>query len=203
MHLLHSMSTVYYMIIYENKADLLARKILVHVARDGVYELASFSKLAKSIKIGRSLLYFYYKNEREIIQSLHDLFIYELDYHHHYIKQRQFDLDQCLTHLVDMKDLYFFIIACVKAQDRRKDLQPFVEYTLKTLNTYVFEQFIQKYSLHNLSAQRREYMYDCLRSLWLERSGVHEDWCYEKVQQLSVDMDQFLHGLREDLASET
>ena len=199
MHLLHDILIVYSMIIYENKADLLARKILVHIARAGVYDLGSFSKLSKSIQIGRSLLYFYYKNESEIVKSVYDLFIYELDYHYHYIKQHQFNFDQCLTYLVDMKDLYFFIVVCTKVQDQRKEYQPFIEYTRKTINRYIFEQFTQKYNLENLSEQKLEYLYKCLRSYWFDCSGRYENWDYDKVLALRSELDQFVHGLKNDL----
>jgi len=188
------------MIIYENKTDLITRKILVHIARKGIYDLASFSKLAKSINIGRSLLYFYYKNENEIIDSAYKIFIYELDYHHAYVKQRQFNFNEYLDYLVDMKDLYFFLIECVKIRDSRKEFNAFVKYAFNTIDRYAFEEFTKKYELGYVETSRLEYMYHSLRSYWFENSGIHDDWCYEKVHQLRDDLDHFMIGLRNDLA---
>lgn len=191
------------MIIYETKSELITRKILVHIAQHGLVDLASFSKLSKSIKIGRSLLYFYYKQESDIIEALYEVFIKEIGYHYEYLKERQFDFDEYLNYLVDMKDPYFMMMECIKVQDQRPEFRPFGDYAFNTIDRYAQHAFIKKYQLESLPQDRSDYMYNSLRCYWFECSGSYEDWSYSKVNELRKKLDEYIDGLKLDFSAKT
>ena len=187
------------MINYHDKTDLLTKKILVHVAKSGFGDLSSFSRLAKAINIGRSLLYFYYKKEEDIVDGLFEIFIKEVDHHYQIIVQKQLNFDQYLDYLVDIRDLYFFTIECVKAVPNRLELKRFLEYGGKKIDLYSLNQFIKKYELEFLEQSQIDYMYAALRSRWFERSGPFESWSLEKVNFLRNEMDLFIIGLKDEM----
>ena len=189
------------MIIYETKSELIARKILVHIAQYGISDLASFSKLSKSIEVGRSLLYFYFKSEVEIIDTLYQVFVKEVDYHFEYIKERQFNFDEYLNYLVDMKVPYFMVVECMKVYQQRDEFKAFVDYVAKGIDHYSQQMFIKKYQLEHMSQERLDYMYNSLRSYWFERSGHFKEWNYAKVSQLRDDLDEYILGLKDDFSS--
>ncbi|MAD61371.1 MAG: hypothetical protein CMH49_07665 [Myxococcales bacterium] len=189
------------MIIYETKSELLTRKILVHVAQHGLSDLTSFSKLSKSIKVGRSLLYFYFKHETDIIDALYEVFTKEITYHYNYLNERQFNFDEYLNYLVDMKDSYFMMLECIKVQDQRQEFRPFGDYAFNTIDRYAQKVFIQKYQLDALPQERLDYMYNSLRCYWFKCSGAYEDWSYNKVSELREELDEFIEGLKSDFAT--
>lgn len=191
------------MIIYETKSELITRKILVHIAQHGLVDLASFSKLSKSIRIGRSLLYFYYKHETDIIDALYEVFTKEIGYHYEYLKERQFDFDEYLNYLVDMKDPYFMMMECIKVQDQRPEFRPFGDYAFNTIDRYAQQVFIKKYQLESLPQERLDYMYNSLRCYWFECSGAYEDWSYSKVSELRKKLDEYIDGLKLDFSTKT
>ena len=180
------------MIIYEEKSDLLVKKILVHIAQNGFSSLSNFSHLAKAIGKGRSLLYFYFKNEDDILDGLYKIYSDEIDHHFDHVKQNNFSFIDYVLYLVDIKDLYFFTINCAKIVDHKPELTRFIEHGLNTLDNYCFQQFIPHYKLERHPPSNVSFLFGCFRSLWWEKSGPYESWTYEKVERMVEDIDIFI-----------
>ena len=191
------------MITYHNKTDVLTKKILVHVAQNGFSDLNSFSRLAKATGTGRSLLYFYYKKEEDIIDGLFELFTREIDYHSRQIIDQNLNFDQYLEYLYVMREPYFFSIECVKAVSNRTELWRFINYIYQHIDMYAMKQFIKKYDLSFLEQSQTDYMYSSLRSRWFERSGPYDSWTIEKIIYLRTEMDQFILSLKEEMKTKS
>ena len=182
----------YQMITYEDKADLLAQKIMAHIAREGLSKLSNFSHLAKAIGKGRSLLYFYFKNEDEILDALYKQYVFEINYHFDHVRSQKFGFIDYVHYLVEIKDLYFFTINCAKIVEHRPELTRFIEHGLSTLDAYCFEQFVAHYHLDQHPPSNVSFVFSCFRSLWWERSGPYESWTNEKVSTMVDDIDVFI-----------
>ena len=180
------------MISYEEKSDLLAKKILVHIAQEGFSKLNHFSHLAKAVGKGRSLLYFYFKSEDEILDALYKIYVDEINFHFDYIKRQRFSFIEYVSYLVDIKDLYFFTINCAKIVEHKPELMRFINHGLSTLDNYCFQQFVIHYQLDRHPPTNITFVFSCFRSLWWERSGPYESWTHKKVINMVEDIDAFI-----------
>ena len=180
------------MIAYEEKSELLAQKIMQKIAQEGLSNLRTFSQIAKAIDKSRSLLYFYFKNEDEILEALYKNYFHEINFHYDHVQRHHFGFIEYVHYLVDIKDLYFFTINCAKVAEHRPELTRFVEHGLSTLDAYCFEQFAVHYHLDKHPPSNVEFVFSCFRSLWWEKSGPYESWTHEKVDAMVEDIDIFI-----------
>ena len=86
--------------------------------------------------------------------------------------------------LVDIKDLYFFTIACNAYKEIEPIFQQCVEHGLSTLDHYSYKAFIDYFQLEKIAEKDVEFMYASFRSFWWENSYPYESFDHVKVDEL-------------------
>jgi len=186
------------MIEYVERRDQIARLILTHVAQNGFVSLDRFSHLAREIKVGRSLLYFYFKGTSEVIEAIGELFERELAAHLLEIRARALNFKDYLEYLGGMKELAFFALECRKELSRRPELERYLELVHTTIDRYSYEQFLRYYELDQREDMRHaQFMYSCFRSRWWESLASFESWDQASRERFFTDLDGLMSSLKE------
>ena len=176
---------------YVDKRALLVTQILKHIAQEGFSSVYHFSRLAKEIKVGRSLLYFYFKNTDEILEEVGSLFKSLLTEHHRFILDRQLDFKQYVHSLLNIRELVFFINECQKEQQRIPSVQAHIELVMKTLDDYSFQRFKEYYQIDEQSLDV-EFLYACCRSQWWESIGTYASWNEASIDTFLRSLDKLM-----------
>jgi len=180
---------------HRKKREHLLARLYQYFAEFGFKQVDNVSHLTKSIDIGRSLFYFYFKDVNDLLDQLS---VYHKE---RILEQRELVLTQSLTHLqyleklVEHKDLYFFAIRCKQYRRDHPTINEMYLFVLDTVDVENFKLFVKHYQLEGFSSSSMKTLYDSFRSLWYDSSDYYT-WSPESATELSRRVHEMMLLLR-------
>ena len=175
-----------------DKRERLTERILEHIAAHGFASVHHFSRLAKEIRVGRSLLYFYYKSTEEVLTEVGEMFRFLLVTHYRYVVEQELAFKEYMYSLLKIRSLVFFTFECQKECQRIPTLQTHLDLVMETLDSYSFQRFKEHYQVEDQDPEQISFLYSCCRSQWWESLGSYETWSEESVDLFLASLDQLM-----------
>ena len=167
-----------------------------HCAQHGMSQLQSISSIARILDIKRSLFYFYFKDLESCLSDLLNHHKHKADVAFKDVLQKELTFLGYVHYMIDIKEIYFFSMQCVRYQSQHSSFLECLEYSLKTLDDYNCKQFIIHYQLDQYPVESMQFMYASFREYWWTHSGEYESWTHSKIDQLVHHVDELVEILK-------
>ena len=178
------------------KKQQLLQALYRHCAANGMSELKSSTSVARILQIKRPLFYFYFEDLDACINALINYHMQVIDRAFEEVTRARLSFIEYVHYLVDIGDLYFFSIQCMRYQSQYAGFLACMEHSLTTLDAYNFEQFVVYYGLEGYPEESMRFMYSSFREYWWTHSGEYENWGHDKVDELVAHVDALVELLK-------